>query len=204
LEIKVNCLFDKMVKIEDLKENPKNRNGHPQEQIDRLAKILEYQGWRWPIKVSNQTGFISAGHGRLLAAKHLGNTFVPVNFQDYEDYDQEYSDMTADNAIARWSDLDLAGINSDIGDLGPDLDIDMLGLKDFRIDVSEIDLPDLPDGDKGELEQMTFTISNGQALEVKNALNKAMEMGPFGETGNENRNGNALARICEWFLNGES
>jgi DNA modification methylase len=135
--MKVRCSHDELVNISKLKAHPDNRNDHPQDQIERLAKILEYQGWRYPVKVSNQSGFITSGHGRVLAAKHLGWKQVPVNFQDYDNEDQEYSDIVSDNAIASWSELDLSAINADIGDLGPDFDIDLLGIKDFVIEPAD-------------------------------------------------------------------
>lgn len=128
-----HCLYDSLVDVRELKPHPKNRNTHPYDQIERLGKILTYQGWRYPIKVSKQSGFITSGHGRLLAAKKLNWKEVPVNFQDYESDEQEYADVQADNAIASWAELDLSGINSDIGELGPDFDIDLLGLKDFTV-----------------------------------------------------------------------
>lgn len=129
----VHCPHDAMVSVKELKPHPKNRNEHPKEQIERLAKILEYQGWRYPIKVSKPSGFITSGHGRLAAAKHLKLKEVPVSFQDYMDEAQEYADLQADNAIASWSELDLSGINSDIVDLGPDFDLDLLGISEFTV-----------------------------------------------------------------------
>lgn len=135
--MKVRCLFDKMVKLKELKPHPKNRNKHPDEQITRLAEILEYQGWRYPIKVSKLSGFITAGHGRLEAATKLGLKEVPVNFQEYESEEQEYADLTADNAIALWAEIDLAAINVDLADLGPDFNIDLLGLKDFILEPAD-------------------------------------------------------------------
>jgi hypothetical protein len=33
--------------------------------------------------------------------------------------------------------LDLSGINADLADLGPDFDIDFLGIKDFVLDLAE-------------------------------------------------------------------
>jgi len=122
------------VLIHDLKPNPRNRNRHSEEQINRLVGLIEYQGFRLPIVVSNRTGYMVAGHGRLMAAKKMGLETVPVTFQDFENEDQEYAFMVSDNAIASWADLDLAGVNSDLGDLGPDLDIDMLGIQDFSLD----------------------------------------------------------------------
>lgn len=135
--MKVHCLFDEMVKVSKLNPHPKNHNKHPDEQITRLAEILEYQGWRYPIKVSKLSGFITSGHGRLAAAIKMGLKEVPVNYQDYDGDEQEYADLTADNAIALWAEIDLAAINADIGDLGPEFNIDMLGLKDFILEPAD-------------------------------------------------------------------
>ena len=135
--MKIHCLYDQLVSIKDLKQHPKNRNIHTTEQEVRLAEILNYQGWRYPIKVSNQSGFITAGHGRLLAAQRNNWSKVPVSFQNYESEEQEYADLISDNAIASWSELDLSAINTDIADLGPDFNIDYLGLQNFNIDLTD-------------------------------------------------------------------
>lgn len=132
----VRCCYDKLVPLNELIPSPRNRNSHSKEQIERLAKILNYQGIRYCIKVSKQSGFITSGHGRLMAAQLLGWTEFPVNYQDYDTTDQEYMDCVADNSIASWSELNLSGINTDLADLGP-LDIDLLGIKDFALDLSE-------------------------------------------------------------------
>jgi len=146
--VEVKCLYDKLVDPNKLKPHPKNRNIHSEEQIQRLAKIIKYQGWRYPVKVSKQSGFITSGHGRIAAAKIL-KCKVPVNIQTYESDEQEYADVQSDNAIASWAELDLSGINSDLGDLGPDFDIELLGLKDFTIEVADkdpgCDEDDVPD-----------------------------------------------------------
>lgn len=133
----IHCLFDDLVDPRSLKFHPKNRNVHPGDQITRLAKILKYQGFRYAIKLSNLSGFVTSGHGRALAALENGWDQVPVVFQDYTDEDQEYADVQADNAIAQWADLDLAQINLDIADLGPYFDIDTLGLENFEIEPAD-------------------------------------------------------------------
>lgn len=134
---KIHCLYDKLVPTKELNPHPKNRNEHPEDQIRRLAKILDYQGWRYPVKVSKRSGFVTSGHGRIDAARLNGWKTVPVNFQEYESEEQEYADVQADNAIASWADLDLGGINADLCDLGPDFDIDLLGIKDFVLEPTE-------------------------------------------------------------------
>jgi site-specific DNA-methyltransferase (adenine-specific) len=128
----------KLVAISDLRLNPNNRNKHPEDQIKRLAKILKENGWRYPVKVSNLSGVVSSGHGRIEAAKINGWTHVPVQRQDYASQEAEYADAISDNAIASWAELDLSGINSDIGELGPDFDIDLLGIKDFVLEPAEL------------------------------------------------------------------
>lgn len=135
--MKIRCAYDRLVPLAELTPHPKNRNQHPGDQVVRLAQILEYQGWRYPIKVSRLSGFITSGHGRLLAAKHLGWDKVPVNFQEYESEEQEYADVIADNSIASWAELDLKSINLDVPDLGPDFDIDLLGIKNFELEPAD-------------------------------------------------------------------
>ena len=104
--MKVYCAFDKMVKVNDLIPNPQNPNQHPEEQIELLASIIEQNGWRAPITVSKRSGMVVKGHGRLLAAKHLGLDEVPVDFQDYESDAMELADLMADNRIAELSYID--------------------------------------------------------------------------------------------------
>lgn len=139
MEMKIQCAHDDILPTKDLKAkfHPKNRNDHPDDQIERLAKIMAYQGVRWPVKVSNRSGFITAGHGRVLAAQKNKWQKFPVDYQDYETEEQEYADLQSDNAIASWSELDLSGINQDIIDLGPVFDLDLLGIKDFVLEPAE-------------------------------------------------------------------
>jgi DNA modification methylase len=136
-EIKIRSKDISIIPINKLVLNPKNNNKHPKEQIERLAQLIEFQGFRNPVVVSNRTGFVVAGHGRIEAAKKLGIKDVPVMFQDFENEAQEYAYLTSDNAIASWSELDLSAVNTEMLDLGPDFDIDMLGIKDFVIEPIE-------------------------------------------------------------------
>ena len=126
-----------MVDIWEIKPNPRNRNKHSDAQIARLISIMRVQGFRNPLIVSNQSGLVVAGHGRLMAAIKLGLEKVPVMFQDFDSEELEYAHMVADNAISLWAELDLAGINFDLPSLGPDLDLDLLGIKNFLLEPAE-------------------------------------------------------------------
>lgn len=126
-KIAVYCAHDKIVDTDALVGNPRNPNKHPKEQITALAKIIKRQGWRHPIVVSNRSGFVVKGHGRLLAAKELGVKQVPVDYQDYESEASEYADLMADNKIQEFSELDeklSADILQDIKDSG-DIELEM-------------------------------------------------------------------------------
>jgi DNA modification methylase len=154
MEIKAREI--KMVDIDHLIENPKNNNKHPDDQIERLVKIIKNTGFRNPLTVSNRSGFVLCGHGRISAARKAGLKELPVIFQDFKDEAEEYAHLTADNAIAKWAEIDLGMVNSEMLDLGPDFDIDMLGLKDFVIEpIEKFD----PQSDEDEVPEVVNPIT---------------------------------------------
>jgi len=133
-EIKIECEFTEMVSISDLIPNELNTNKHPDDQIERLAELIEYYGVRHPIIVSKRSGKIAAGEGRFYAAKKLGMTQFPVDYQDFKDEEEEIAFITADNSIALWAHLDFSKINQQLADFSPDFNLDLLGIKNFSID----------------------------------------------------------------------
>jgi hypothetical protein len=156
--MKIYCKYDELVDPKKLKEHPKNRNSHGSDQIERLANLYELNGIRQPITVSNQSGFIVFGHGRRLAAIRAGLKQFPVVYQDFESEAQEYSSVQADNAISAWSELDLAGINADLPDLGPDFDIESLGIKNFVLDLADKNFAPGFENEQGKLDEKQMTI----------------------------------------------
>lgn len=98
--IPIYCAYDKIINTSELKTHPRNPNEHPDKQIILLAHIIRTQGWRAPITISNQSGYIVRGHGRLAAANKLNLKSVPVEYQDYENERAEWADLIADNKIA--------------------------------------------------------------------------------------------------------
>lgn len=162
-EVPVYCAHDKIVDVATLVPNPKNPNTHPDNQIQLLGRIIRQQGWRAPITVSNRSGFIVKGHGRLAAALLEGFTEVPVDFQNYASEAEEYADLVADNRIAELSEIDnkmLADIFADI-DTG-EIPIELTGFTEDEVedlitglsealhnDLNEPDeIPDTPEGDQ--------------------------------------------------------
>lgn len=159
MQIKIQADSVELVSTSSLTRHPKNMNVHTDEQIERLIKLIEYQGWRNPLIVQKGTNHIVAGNGRHMAAEKMGLEKVPVLYQEFTDEAQLYSYIVSDNAINadQWGGgLDLSQINKDIIDLGPDLDIDMLGLKDFVIEpIEKLD----PQSDEDEVPEVENPIT---------------------------------------------
>jgi hypothetical protein len=137
MEPKIFCKYDQLVDPKELKDYSKNPNKHGDDQIARLAKIYEFQGIRHPIIVDPDRGVIAAGHGRKLAAIRAGIKKFPVVFQKFESDEQFYAFVTSDNAVALWADLDFSSINAELENLGPDFDLDWLGIKNFELNAFE-------------------------------------------------------------------
>lgn len=137
-----------IVDIETIVPNPKNANRHSIEQLERLQKLIKYQGFRNPLIVSNRTGFLVAGHGRLDAAKSLGIKKVPVIFQDFENEAQEYSYVVSDNEIARWAELDKQSVYDALEEM-PEIELENLGIENFSLfDFQQIDEEQKPEVEK--------------------------------------------------------
>lgn len=128
-----------LVDVKSLIPYEKNMNSHSKDQIARLVKLIEYQGFRDPLIVQKGTNIIAAGHGRWKAAKKMKMKKVPVTYQEFDNEAQFYAFVVSHNAIAKdsWASLDLAMVNTEMLDLGPDFDIDLLGIKDFVIEPAE-------------------------------------------------------------------
>lgn len=143
--MQINCSYTDLVDIDLLQPHPHNPNKHPEKQIKYLAKIMNHQGWRNPIVVSNRSGFIIAGHGRLAAARLNKWPNCPVDKQDFANDADEYAHLIADNKIAELAEHDdLLMIDTLKADFA-DMDFDLLGIPDFE-------LPSDPDPAKDEIE----------------------------------------------------
>ena len=130
--MKVQCAYSELIKIENIKPHPRNPNTHPQKQIELLAKIIAETGWRSPVVVSNRSGFVVKGHGRLAAALYAGFEFVPVDLQDYDSEEQELSDLVADNRIAELSEMNTDLLDGILLDLhGDEFDMELAGFSDW-------------------------------------------------------------------------
>jgi len=121
--------------IDRLRPYERNPRTHSPEQITKIAASLLEFGWTNPILVDGEAGII-AGHGRLLAARELGMTTVPVIELTHLTEAQKRAYVIADNRLA----LD-AGWDEDL--LAEELKA--LEDLDFNLELTGFDLDELHD-----------------------------------------------------------
>ena len=151
-----NCAYTKLVPLSEIVRNPRNPNKHTEGQIKRLSEIIAFNGQRSPIVISTRSGFITKGHARLDAITLLGWDKAAVDYQDYENEAKEYTDIVADNEIARWAELDWELHLSNSVELDLDKTDDMFGL--FNVEYDKLVLDEEPQTTKDTEESYAVKI----------------------------------------------
>src|SRR5512144_3206333 len=108
-----------------LKPYAKNARTHSDDQIAKIAASLVEHGWTAPVMVAGD-GESVAGHGRLLAAQHLGLNEVPVIRLSHLTPEQVRAYRIADNRLSElsgWDDELLAAELHALNAAGFDLDL---------------------------------------------------------------------------------
>ena len=182
--------------VKQLHEYSRNAKKHPAEQVEHIANSIREFGFRQPL-VIDKDNVLVIGHGRLLAAKKLGLDAVPcvraddlteeqikaLRLADNKTNESEWDANILDGELGEIFDIDMSDFGFDLDDLSPD---------DFGEDFS------LPDGDKPEICQMTFTLHQEQKSLIEYAMSLVEDS--VSETfGNTNKNGNALYEVVrQW------
>jgi hypothetical protein len=192
------------VKINNIKPNPRNPRVIKDERFDKLCTSLrefpEMLEKRPLVCFTDTDGkfVVLGGNMRLKAAKEIGLKELPIVLADDWTAEQKDQFLIKDNiGFGEWNYDELAA------------DWDVEQLEAWGLDIPEYISPDefgedftLPDGDKAPFQQMTFTLADEQAEQIKNAIAdiKQTEEYKYAETmGNENSNGNALYLIImQW------
>jgi ParB-like chromosome segregation protein Spo0J len=147
--VPVYCAYDEIADVEKCIPNPDNPNTHSERQIKLLAKIIKANGWRLSIVISNRSGFITKGHGRLKAAHLLGVNQVPIDYQDYASEAEEWADIIADNRIAELAERDKGKLKDIFGKLDfPDIEITGYTLDEVDSFFDEIDIDEFFTGEE--------------------------------------------------------
>lgn len=190
-------------KIENLIPYGFNNRIHSDEQIDRIANSIKEFGFNQPLVIDGSK-IVIVGHGRLMAAKKLGLSTVPVVRKTDLTEAQIKAYRILDNKLQDDSEWELDNLQlelSNLEDLGFDLDVwnlRELGLNKDEVNVLET-LPDIDDSDRDPFRQLTVTLHDEQFEEVEASLKRAKKLGHDQSSLNKNANGNALAFVCSFF-----
>jgi len=121
--------------LDELKPDPKNPRTHSPKQVRQIAKSIREFGFVGVVLVDGSDNVI-AGHGRLLAARQLGMTTVPVVQVDHLTPAQVKALRIADNRIAANSEFD----QRLLGEAFQELSLLEVG---FGLDITGFDLPEI-------------------------------------------------------------
>ena len=137
------------------------------------------------------------GNMRLKAMQEAGWTEVPVKVVDWSEEKQREFIIKDNVGFGEWDWDELANTWNSV-------ELEEWGMDSWQ-NMDDIDTTDeftLPSGDKEPFQQITFTLADEQAEQIKNAIAdiKQTEEYKYVETmGNENSNGNALYLIAmQW------
>ena len=193
------------VPIGSLTLDPENARKHTKKNLEAIAGSLSTFGQRRPLVVWE--GIVIAGNGTLEAAKSLGwekieITRVPPDWT----HDQARAYALADNRTAELADWDHEILADQL------IDLDSVGyeISDWGFEPLAPPSGDagdaftgLPDGDRADATQMTFTLTLRQAETVRSALEEAKRSGRIEVDDNVNSNGNAIYLIALEWMSGD-
>jgi DNA modification methylase len=133
----------------------KNARTHSDAQVAQIAASIREFGWTNPVLVDGENGII-AGHGRLLAARKLGMSTVPVIELSGLSEAQKRAYIIADNKMALNAGWDNELLGLELGDLAAlGFDLSLTGFDDLEIAAltslgtagltDPDDIPDIPE-----------------------------------------------------------
>jgi ParB-like chromosome segregation protein Spo0J len=188
-------------KISEIKLNPNNPRLIKDDKFTKLVQSIKDFPEMLDIRpiVVNADMVILGGNMRFKACKEAGLKEVPIIVADNLTEEQQREFLIKDNTSGGEWDFEMLANEWDV----EQLDAWGLDVGGFDLDSDELSTDfSLPDGDKAPFQQMTFTLADEQAEQIKNAIAdiKETEEYKYAETmGNENSNGNALYLIImQW------
>jgi DNA modification methylase len=117
-------------KLSELIPYARNSRTHSDEQVAQIAASIREWGWTTPV-LCDDKGSIIAGHGRVMAARKLGLSEVPVMTATGWSEAQKRAYILADNQLALNAGWDMDLLKVEIQELaGDDFDLDLIGFDD--------------------------------------------------------------------------
>jgi DNA modification methylase len=126
----------------------RNARTHSDEQVAQIASSILEWGWTVPV-LCDEAGTLIAGHGRLLAARQLGLTEVPVMTATGWSEAKKRAYLIADNKLALNADWDFEILKIELGELkDSDFDLELVGFSDSELSALLAESVGLTDPDE--------------------------------------------------------
>ena len=123
-----------MKSVEELIQYSKNARTHSESQIAQIANSIIEFGFTNPVLIDGDKGII-AGHGRLMAAKKLNLSQIPVVTLDHLSEAQKRAYIIADNKLAENAGWDEEILANELQDLKEEnFDLDLIGFEDQELE----------------------------------------------------------------------
>jgi len=185
--------------ISKVRPNSDNPRYIKDEKFKKLVQSIKEFPEMMPVRpiVVNKEMVVLGGNMRLKAMQEAGWSEVPVQVVDWSEEKQREFIIKDNVGFGEWDWDELANTWNSV-------ELEDWGLDSWQNmdDIETTDEFTLPSGDKEPFQQMTFTLADEQAEQIKNAIAdiKQTEEYKYVETmGNENSNGNALYLIVmQW------
>lgn len=134
IQMPTGCQF---VPIDTVKPYAKNPKTHNKDDIDLIIRSIERCGWGDPLLVCPETMEVLSGNGRVLAAKKLGLSEVPVVFAPEGLSEKQKADLViASNKL-----VEVSGYNKNLEILMGmyELNPEDFGMVDLQKEMKEVE-----------------------------------------------------------------
>jgi DNA modification methylase len=128
----LRALLAEVVPLERLHPDPANPRRIDASELDALERSLRQFGFVEPVVARRADGTVIGGHQRLVAARRLGYTEVPVIWVDLSLEQARLLGLALNRISGDWDEALLARLLSELADT-PELDISLSGFGDEEI-----------------------------------------------------------------------
>lgn len=168
-----------------------------EKEFEDLVESIKRFGFVVPVVFNTRTGRIVSGHQRVKAAAQLGLE-VPTLEVEMDETQERLLNVAMNRIKGKFDAEKLSVIFEELVAAGEE--IEPTGFDSLEVAEINAMLGSVPTDDPS-FPQLVFRLNRKDATEVKAALRTAKKAGLTEyETENQNSNGNALARIAEFYL----
>ena len=120
------------VPLDRLRPDPANPRRISEDELDALERSLRQFGFVQPVLARREDGVVIGGHQRLVAARRLGLTSVPVTWLDVSEEQARLLGLALNKISGSWDDALLARLLADL-QATPDLDLTLSGFGEDEV-----------------------------------------------------------------------